>query len=379
MKISTLLGALAFASLVLGIIGCDKTGVSSQKDTPAFGIIRSEASFDYKGGTGLIELSDGDFAVSLPKGSETWVTVTKIGTRALRLDVQPNASSETRNTLVTVDKTGEKVYVPVTQTGKKDFAALSDLRFKPEGGSEEFALDFDNKAEISIEGNPSWISVEVVDGKSLFVDVVPNTRAVIRKALVKVSAGLYEETFTVTQDALLNFKPGKLVYADILGSYTFTGFIGDEEYSVPVSVEALEKGKTVLMKGLAIDFVLEVDEAANLLRMKSNQILPEDVYYLISSGLGENQCSIIDLLGDGKAEFNASPEEDSGRYRFIFKSPNKANCEVKTEDENGELVGTGVFKEPTGVLLLDLKNNGFYYGPDGNRLGVFFNFYMIQD
>lgn len=379
MKISTLLGALAFASLVLGIIGCDKTGVSSQKDTPAFGIIRSEASFDYKGGTGLIELSDGDFAVSLPKGSETWVTVTKIGTRALRLDVQPNASSETRNTLVTVDKTGEKVYVPVTQTGKKDFAALSDLRFKPEGGSEEFALDFDNKAEISIEGNPSWISVEVVDGKSLFVDVVPNTRAVVRKALVKVSAGLYEETFTVTQDALLNFKPGKLVYADILGSYTFTGFIGDEEYSVPVSVEALEKGKTVLMKGLAIDFVLEVDEAANLLRMKSNQILPEDVYYLISSGLGENQCSIIDLLGDGKAEFNASPEEDSGRYRFIFKSPNKANCEVKTEDENGELVGTGVFKEPTGVLLLDLKNNGFYYGPDGNRLGVFFNFYMIQD
>ncbi len=379
MKISTLLGALAFASLVLGIIGCDKTGVSSQKDTPAFGIIRSEASFDYKGGTGLIELSDGDFAVSLPKGSETWVTVTKIGTRALRLDVQPNASSETRNTLVTVDKTGEKVYVPVTQTGKKDFAALSDLRFKPEGGSEEFALDFDNKAEISIEGNPSWISVEVVDGKSLFVDVVPNTRVVVRKALVKVSAGLYEETFTVTQDALLNFKPGKLVYADILGSYTFTGFIGDEEYSVPVSVEALEKGKTVLMKGLAIDFVLEVDEAANLLRMKSNQILPEDVYYLISSGLGENQCSIIDLLGDGKAEFNASPEEDSGRYRFIFKSPNKANCEVKTEDENGELVGTGVFKEPTGVLLLDLKNNGFYYGPDGNRLGVFFNFYMIQD
>lgn len=379
MKISTLLGAFVFASLALCFAGCDKTGVSDQKDTSVFGIIRSEASFGYKGGSGFIELSDGDFAFSLPKESETWITVVKVGTKALRLDVRPNVSSETRNTLITVDKTGEKVYVPVTQTGRKDFATLSDLKFKSKGGTEEFSLDFDNEAKVSIEGTPSWLSVEIVDGKALFVDVLPNTQPVVRKALVKVSAGLYEETFTVTQDALLNFKPGKLVYADVLGSYTFTGFIGDEEYSVPVTVEALEQGKTVVMKGLAIDFVLEVDEKANLLRMKSNQTLPDDIYYLMSSGLGENQCSIIDVKGYGDAEFNATPEEDSGRYRFVFKSPNKANCEVKTEDENGESVGTGVFKEPTGVIILDKKNNRVYFGPDGNHLGVFFNFYMIQD
>lgn len=377
--INILLSCTLFLALLA--TGCkkDNSALGGSQETP-FGVVSSTVTFDYEGGTGHIELSDEGFASTLSTGAEQWITITKTGKRGLKVVATPNPGAETRNALIVVDKEGKKAHIPVTQLGRVDYADLENLSFSEKGGEEYFPIHAESPLEITqSEGSADWLTIEQIEDR-LYFRAKPNTTSKPRKATVTIKAGLYKKELTVNQKVVLNFAPvNTLNYRSILGKYTFYATVGDEEVTVPVTLEAHEEGKSVFLKGLAIDLLLQIDE--NKLVLASNQHLPSGVYFIASSGLGDEECSIFDLIGTGKAKFIAPAEATpNGQYhRFVFKSPNKGDCEVKKTGEDGKLVGTGVFKEPRGVMLLDLNNSRYYGGPDGDKLGIFFDFYLVQE
>ncbi len=357
--------------------GCKRANstLCGGQDTP-FGVVSSTVTFDYEGGTGHIELSDEGFACSLSTGAEQWITITKTGKRGLKVVAMPNPGADTRNALIVVDKEGKKAHIPVTQLGRVDYASLENLSFSEKGGEQYFPIHAESALEITqSEGSAEWLTIEQIEDR-LYFRAKPNVTSKPRQATVTIKAGLYKKELTVNQKVVLNFAPINTIdYQSILGSYTFYATIGDEEITVPVTLEAHEVGRSVFLKGLAIDLLLQIDE--NKLVLASNQHLPRDVFFIASSGTGEEECSIFDLIGTGKAKFIAPAEATpNGQYhRFVFKSPNKGDCEVKDANQNG----TGVFKEPRGVMLLDLNNSKYYGGPDGDKLGIFFDFYLVQE
>lgn len=373
--INILLSCALFLTTLM--TGCkrDNGTLCERQDTP-FGVVSSTVTFDYEGGTGHIQLSDEGFAYTLSTGAEQWITITKTGKRGLKVVAMPNPGADTRNGLIVVDKEGKKAHIPVTQLGRVDYASLEDLSFSEKGGEEYFPIHSESPLEITqSDGSAEWLTIEQIEDR-LYFRAKPNTTSKPRKATVTIRAGLYKKELTVNQKVVLNFAPvNTLDYRSILGKYTFYATIDDEEVTVPVTLEAHEEGKSVFLKGLAIDLLLQIDE--NKLVLPSNQHLPSGVYYIATSGSGDEECSIFDLIGTGIAKFIAPAEATpNGQYhRFVFKSPNKGDCEVKDANQNG----TGVFKEPRGVMLLDPNNSRYYGGPDGDKLGIFFDFYLVQE
>lgn len=379
--INILLSCTLFLALLA--TGCkkDNSALSGSQESP-FGVVSSTVTFDYEGGTGHVELSDEGFACTLSTGAEQWITVTKTGKRGLKVVATPNPGADTRNALIVVDKEGKKAHIPVTQLGRVDYdyADLKDLSFSEKGGEQHFRIHAESPLEVTqSEGSAEWLTIEQIEDR-LYFRAKPNTTSKEREATVTIKAGLYKKVLTVNQKVVLNFAPvNRLDYRSILGEYIFHTTIDGKKLKVPVTLEAHQEGKSVFLKGLAIDLLLQIDE--NKLVLASNQHLPEDVYYIATSGLGEQECSIFDLIGSGIAKFIAPAEATpNGQFhRFVFKSPNKGDCEVKKTGGDGKLVGTGVFKEPKGIVLYDAKTNTPYGGPNGDKLGEFFDFYLVQE
>lgn len=378
-KIYQTISLLTLALLWSVVIGACKdesrTPVDDNRDPARLQVLAAETHFDIEGGVGAIQLNQEGFTYSI--AGAPWCVVSPAGDKGLKVEVDGNPLPQSRSTLVVVTKGNETLNIPVIQLGSSDDASIPiEVTFESQGGSESFRIEFDSKPTFTLtDGGETWLTVEVV-GESLLLTAAPHYLTTQRITTLEISAGIYHHKLRVIQKGAplpeIPAEPASIENIDdILGDYIFKFKLTDEKvYEQPVKLVKGTKTDELILKGLAVDFKLTVEN--NNLKLTSAQTMPKDLYLFYASGLGENQCLELDILGQGKAVFLAPAMKRGDAYSFTFTSNSKENCEVMVESQ-----GTGVFKNPRGFLIFDSKNQGFYFGPN-EETGVFFDFSMTQ-
>lgn len=184
--------------LCLLSVSCDNDDKSLAK---AY-IIKSDAIFEAKGGTGKIEVSTDKLSVTSDKD---WCKVETNG-NLVQVTVPQNIEIGGRTALVTILAEDKELIVPVTQTAPIFIISSTDpLSFF--GNEETIELQVQSSLEIKISSDDDWIKYEQKENSIIFH--CTKSDVPLRSTQVKISSGMNTVTLDCKQMC-------------IEGEYTFT-------------------------------------------------------------------------------------------------------------------------------------------------------------
>lgn len=240
---------LSLSAIALSLAACSKDEAGETK--PSIEVLKSNFSYTYEAGTGLIEVSADGFTVET---DAPWLTATANG-RTISLSLQKNEGAESRTANLIIKKGADVQRVPITQMGVVNVMSLNDLEFTRHGGEDSFSIERMD-SQPTFESSANWLTAEVVDGRLVVrAAAFPAGHTEDRSATLRVRAGLFDRTITVTQ------KYGAIAYAEVLGEYevTFKTWEGAPVQTVRMRLEAKEQNKSFTLKGMVADIVVGFD------------------------------------------------------------------------------------------------------------------------
>lgn len=349
MKTTNKFAILTLAAL-LGLASCKKDD-DYTAPVSEIEVVKSNFTYEYTAGTGRVELSHEDFSVET---DAEWLHATKEG-KAVILTLDKNEGAEARVGNVIVKKGQTVQRIPITQMGVVNVMSLNDLEFTRRGGEASFSIERMD-SQPTFVSSADWLRAEVVDGKLVVrAAAFPAGHTADRSATLRVRAGLFDRTITVTQ------KYGVPEYADLLGTYTleFNQWAGSAKTTMNLELVANEENKNFILRGLAADIVLTFNPATAGL-----SILPQEV----AGGVARVYFWTADGNGwfDANHSLTAAWDQNRTTPGFAFSSTGKIN---------GEFNGTTKDWPIRGIIFWGQSE---YFGPSGNGVSRVVDFKLTK-
>lgn len=179
-------------TLCVLIVGCSSDDNDSNIST--LKVIKTEAEFSAKGGTGTIEVQS--VGAILATTDVDWCKV-QVTDNIVNLTVETNKTLSSRAALIAISSGNETTSVPVTQMGDIAIIEIADYQFPTEGGSITFGVETERDFEILGTEN-SWITSQIDNGK-VTLTAASAPEATYRELKVSVKIGGYIQTATFSQ------------------------------------------------------------------------------------------------------------------------------------------------------------------------------------
>lgn len=186
-------------SILLATILCGLTWGCSDDDenvaAPLMKVLSSEVTFDYTGGSGIIQ-----FASEIPvevSSSTDWCHVA-LQNKEVTMTVDINKHAESRTARVTLKAGNEITKIPVYQHGEKLVLEKPvTTLFSAKGG--EISLKCQSVHDIAVTLDTDWISYTLTDGV-LKLTAQPLGYTGERSATCTIEAGVHKEVIKLTQE-----------------------------------------------------------------------------------------------------------------------------------------------------------------------------------
>lgn len=275
MKTTNKFAILTLAAL-LGLASCKKDDAYTAP-TSEIEVVKSNFTYEYTAGTGRVELSHEDFSVET---DAEWLHATKEG-KAVILTLDKNEGAEARVGNVIVKKGQTVQRIPITQMGVVNAMSLNDLEFTRHGGEASFSIERMD-SQPSFESSANWLTAEIVNGKLVVrAAAFPAGHTEDRSATLRVRAGLFDRTITVTQ------KYGVPAYADLVGEYeaTYKFWDGHNPQTVRLRLETKEENKSFTLKGMIADVVVGFDPVTSNLTIRHQTLDNKAALLLFTNGV----------------------------------------------------------------------------------------------
>lgn len=188
-----------YSILLAATILCGLTWGCSDDDenvaAPLLKVVSSEVTFDYTGGSGIIQ-----FASEIPvevSSSTDWCHVA-LQNKEVTVTVDMNKRTESRTARVTLKAGNEVTKVPVYQHGEKlVLEKPATTLFSAKGG--EISLKCQSVHDITVTLDTDWISYTLTDGV-LKLTAQPLGYTGERSATCTIEAGVHKEVIKLTQE-----------------------------------------------------------------------------------------------------------------------------------------------------------------------------------
>lgn len=295
---------------LLALVGCSSERY--QEPVVSFQVVKAEVPSAFTAGEGFIDVTEEGFSIASEDPS--WLTAELESPRRVKVKLAKNDNPESRTASIILTK-GETVQrIAVTQVGVVNQATMTDQTFARRGGTYEVSLEqMDSQPQVEMVAD--WITYTIEAGKLIFT--IAPLEGDERSASVRVRAGLFDRTITITQIY------GAPTYEELLGDYTLDFIV---EYNTPalqldVALVVGEQGKSYRLSGLH-NLVITYDERTGKMRLAPQAIAggdPADFAYAWLSGY-DGQWS---LYSDAKYYFEATWNRDEANPKFAFAAPNK--------------------------------------------------------
>lgn len=305
--IKSLLLSLAVA---VGVVACSSD--KYQEPEESFQIVKAEFPSAYTAGEGFIEVTESDFTIS--SEDDSWLTAELESAKRVKVKLAKNEQPESRTASIILAKGKTIQRVSVTQVGVINQATMEDQVFGRKGGDYEVSLEkMDSTPKIEVSGD--WITYKIEEGKIIF-SIAP-LQGDDRVATVRVSAGLFDRTITITQIY------GAPTYEELLGAYTldFIVYANQPKRKLDVELAVHEQGKSYRLVGLH-DLIFTYDERAGKMRIEPQPLAGGDAHdyaYAWLSGFDGKW----NLNRDLSFYFEATWNKDETNPKFEFFAPNK--------------------------------------------------------
>lgn len=248
---------LYFMALVMGVLIAGCSDDEKNEDVGLLKVVSTEASFDCKGGTGLIVVEAAGQSVTATS-SEKWCGVEVQGYK-LAVSAKPNLGKSSRTAVIAIKSGGESTRVVVYQLGDIFEALVEDVDFTAKGGTVEFKVKSNWDVEIEV-ADESWITYTYsAEDELLTVTAAPLEQGgKYRKTQIKLTAGPSERTCTFSQANMAGqyacfLDGGQTTYGTCLLEETDTDFLykltpTGSAWDVPYYVK-VRKGELVIPCG----------------------------------------------------------------------------------------------------------------------------------